>query len=164
MELQGKFARAKGVIFTDYNGLTVHEMSELREMLRPASIDYKIFKNTLAKRACVGTPIDGIKDVFTGQTGIAFGYDDPVLLAKKILEFTKRNDKFKVRGGIIEGGVCSPEDIAAVSKLPSRQTLLAIFIGAMQSPLNKLAGALNATLSQFAYAMEALKSKKSVSD
>ena len=117
-------------------------------------------KNTLAKRASEGTQVEMTKDAFTGPVGVAISYEDPTLLAKKVLEFVKTNDKLKIRGGIIEGKTCRAEDIKAVSELPSRETLLAMFIGAVQSPLSKLVTGLNATLAQFIYAMEALKQKK----
>ncbi|MEF9437992.1 MAG: 50S ribosomal protein L10, partial [Candidatus Mariimomonas ferrooxydans] len=104
--------------------------------------------------------VEMAKDAFTGPVGVAISYDDPVILAKKILGFAKTNKKLKVKAGIIEGKVCGAEDIKAVSELPSRETLLAMFIGAMQSPLSKFASGLHATLTQFIYAVEALKNKK----
>jgi large subunit ribosomal protein L10 len=159
-DLHGKFEKATGVIFTDYKGLTVQEISDLRKALRTASIDYKVVKNTLAKKASEGTQVGIAKDNLTGPVGIAFGYDDAVLLAKKVLEFAKTNEKLKVKGGVIEGKACDAAAIKTVSGLPSRNTLLAMFIGAMQSPLNKLGGALSATLTKFTYAMEALKKQK----
>ena len=121
-------------------------------------------KNTLAKRAAAGTPVEAENKIFTGPVGIAISYDDPVSLAKKVLEFTKSNEKIKVKGGIIEGKACQVNDIKAISELPPRETLLAMFIGAMQSPLSKLASALNATVAQFVYAMNALKNKKSAGE
>ncbi len=160
-DLHGKFEKATGVIFTDYKGLTVQEISNLRNALRTASIDYTVVKNTLARRASEGTPVDIAKDNLTGPVGIAFGYHDAVLLAKKVLEFAKTNEKLKIKGGVIEGKACNAAEIKTVSGLPSRETLLSMFIGAMQSPLNKLGGALSATLTKFAYAIEALKTKKS---
>ncbi len=156
-ELHDKFVRATGLIFTDYKGLTVEEIYQLRKQLRGASLEYKVVKNTLAKRASDGTPVEVVKEAFTGPVGIAIGYDEPVSLAKKVLEFVKSNEKLKIKGGIIEGKPCKVEDIKAISELPSREVLLAMLIGAMQSPLSKLAAALNATVTQFAYAMEALK-------
>lgn len=100
------------------------------------------------------------KDTFTGPVGVAISYDDPVFLAKKVLEFSKANEKLKIKGGIIEGRICESNEIKAISELPSRETLLVMFIGAMQSPLNKLAAALNAILAQFVYALSALKNKR----
>ena len=118
-------------------------------------------KNTLAKRASEGTPVEAAKDTFTGPVGVAISYEDPALLAKKVLEFVKSNEKLKIKYGIIEGKTCEIEDIKAISELPSRETLLSMFVGTMQSPLSKFAAALNATLAQFVYVMEALKNKKS---
>ncbi len=117
-------------------------------------------KNTLAKRASEGTPVEAAKDTFRGPVGVAISYKDPALLAKKVLEFVKANEKLKIKGGIIEGKACETKDIKAISELPSRETLLAMFIGAMQSPLSKLVAVLNVTLVQFVYAMESLKNKK----
>jgi large subunit ribosomal protein L10 len=114
--------------------------------------------------ASEGTPVEMAKEAFTGPVGIAISYDDPISLAKKILEFTKTNEKLEIKGGVIEGKKCKSDDIKAISELPPRETLLAMFIGAMQSPLSKLAAALNATIARFAYAMEAIKNKKSVSE
>lgn len=159
-ELREKFTRAKGVIFTDYSGVTVEEITQLRKTLRAASLEYKVVKNTMAERASEGTAVGAVKDSFTGPVGIAFGYDDPITLTKKVLEFAKTNKKFRIKGGVIEGEICRPEDIKVISELPSKKVLLGMFIGAMRGPLNKLAGALNATLLRFVYAMEALKTKK----
>ncbi len=159
-ELQSKFLSAKGVIFTDYRGLTVEEISDLRNKLRTSALEYRVVKNSLAKRAAEGTPVDVAKDIFSGPVGVAISYDDTVVLAKKILEFVKSNEKLKIKSGVIEGGVCSPEEIKTISELPSREILLSMFISAMQSPLNKFANVLNATLSGFVYAMEALKKKR----
>lgn len=159
-ELQGKFQKAKGIVFTDYCGLNVEEITGLRNNLREVALEYRVIKNTLAKRASEGTPIDAVKEIFSGPIGIAVGYDDPVLLAKKVLEFSKKNDKLEIKGGIIEGDVCTPAQIKTISELPSREVQLAMLVGAMQSPLSKLASALNATLSGFVYAMEALKKNR----
>ncbi|HDH04879.1 MAG TPA: 50S ribosomal protein L10 [Nitrospirae bacterium] len=159
-ELQGKFGKAKGVVFTDYRGLNVEEITELRNNLRSSALDYRVVKNTLARRAAEGTPVNDAADIFSGPVGIAIGYDDPVLLVKKVLEFGRKNKKLDIRGGVIEGDVCSPEQISTISELPSREVQLSILVGAMQSPLSKFAGLLNSTLSQFIYALEALKNKK----
>jgi len=159
-ELQGKFEKAKGVVFTDYRGLNVQEITSLRNALRESALEYRVIKNTLAKRAAEGTPVDVAKDIFTGPLGIAVGYDDPVLLAKKVLDFSKKNNKLEVKGGVIEGGICTPEQIKTISELPPREIQLSMLVGAMQSPLSKMASVLNATLSRFIYAMEALKDKK----
>lgn len=160
-ELQEKFAKAKGIVFTDYRGLNVEELTGLRNSLREVAVEYKVAKNTLAKIAAKGTPVDAAKDILSGPVGIAIGYDDPVLIVKKILAFSKENEKLEVKGGVVEGGVCTLAQLKAISELPSREVQLAMLVGAMQSPLSKMAGLLNSTLTQFMYAMEALKNQKS---
>ncbi|UCD36515.1 MAG: 50S ribosomal protein L10 [Nitrospiraceae bacterium] len=159
-ELQDKFGKAKGVVFTDFRGLNVEEITTLRNSLRSAAIEYKVVKNTLAKRASAGTPVEGVKDVFAGPVGIAVGYDDPALLVKKVLEYSKSNEKLQIKGGVVEGSICSPDQIRSISELPPREVLLSMLAGAMQSPLGKLAGLLHSTVTQFAYALGALKNKK----
>jgi large subunit ribosomal protein L10 len=135
----------------------------LRKLLREVGAEYKVAKNTLVTIAAKGTSIEAAKDSFTGPTGLAFGFDDPIAAAKKILEYSGKNDKFKVKSGIVEGRFCSFDELKAMSKLPPRNILLSMMAGAFQAPASKLAGALNATLSQFAYALEALKTKKGTS-
>jgi len=135
-------------------------MSELRRQIRNASLEYKVVKNTLAKKASEGTPVETKKDAFAGPVGIALSYGEPVSLAKTVLEFARSNEKLKVRGGIIEGKACEIADIKAISGLPPRDVLLSMLVGTMQSPAAKLAAALNATLARFVYAMEALKRRR----
>lgn len=159
-ELQDKFGKAKGIVFTDYRGLNVEELTRLRIALRSFDLEYKVVKNTLAKRAAEGTPIEAARDILTGPIGIAIGYDDPVLVVKKVFEYSKTNEKLQIKGGVVEGGVYTPEQMKTVSELPPREVQLAMLVGAMQSPLSKLAGLLNSTLTQFMYAMEGLKNKK----
>jgi large subunit ribosomal protein L10 len=159
-ELQDKFGKAKGVVFTDYRGLNVEEITNLRNILRSDSLEYRVVKNTLAIRASVGTPVEAAKDSFTGPVGIAVGYDDPVLLIKKVLEFNKTNEKLEITGGVVEGSICSVDQIKTISKLPSREVQLSMLVGAMQAPASKMASLLNSTLTQFIYAFEALKNTK----
>lgn len=160
-ELREGFAKAKAIVFTDYRGLTVADLSDLRSLLREGRFEYKIVKNTLAKIASEGTAVSAARDAFKGPVGIAISYEDPVLAVKKILEYSKKNDKLKVGIGLIEGSVCAAQDLKAVADLPPRRVLLATMAGGFKSPLNKLGWLLNATLSSFANALEALKNKKS---
>lgn len=159
-ELKDKFSRAKAVIFTDYKGLTVTELSELRRLLRGTNLEYRVVKNTLAKIASQGTPVSVAKDFFKGPIGIAISYNDPVLIAKKILEYSKKNERLKVNSGIVEGKLCASGDIKAIAELPPREVLLSILAGVFVAPLSKMACVLSATVSSFAYAMEALKTKR----
>lgn len=159
-ELTEKLSRSKAVVFTEYKGLTVAQLAQLRNSLRDAGAEYKVFKNTLITLAAKGTPFEAAQDVFTGPTGLAFGYDDPVAAAKKVLEFAGKNEKFKVKSGVIDGTLYSTDDIKAVSKLPAKPVLLSMLAGVFQAPATKMAVALNATVAQLAYALEAAKNKK----
>jgi large subunit ribosomal protein L10 len=159
-ELKGEFNKATAVVFTDYRGLTVAELSELRNLLREGNFEYKVVKNTLAKIASDGTSVAAAKDSFKGPIGIAIGYDDPVLTVKKVLEYAKKNDKLKVSAGLIEGALCISDDLKAVAELPPKKVLLSVMAGGFKSPLNKLARLLNATLTNLVNGLEALKNKK----
>jgi ribosomal protein L10 len=138
----------------------VAELSDLRSLLREANFEYRVVKNTLAKLASDGTDVSVAKDSFKGPIGIAIGYDDPVLTAKKILEYAKKNNKLKVSGGLIDGALYAFADLKTVADLPPKKVLLSIVAGGFKAPLSKLAGALNATLSSFVYVLNALKNKR----
>lgn len=162
-ELTESFKSAKAVFFTEYKGLTVAELAKLRTSLKEVNGLYKVAKNTLCKIASKGTPSEQAKDILAGPTGIAFAFSDPVAVAKKTLEFASKNDKFKLKSGIVDGKLCTAEDIDAISKLPSREVLLSMLAGVMNAPATKLAVGLNATIARFAYALEALRAKKEAS-
>jgi large subunit ribosomal protein L10 len=148
------------VVLTDYKGMTVADLTELRKLLRSSSVDFSVVKNTLARIASQGTSVSVASEAFKGPIGIAIGYDDPVLAMKKVLDFAKGNEKLQVKGAVVEGQFYGPKDVRAIAELPSREVLLSMLAGALQAPLAKLAGALHATVSSFAYAMVSLKSKK----
>lgn len=140
--------------------MTVAEMSELRRLLRSGGVDYQVVKNTLARIAAEDTPVSVARETFKGPLAIALGYDDPVAAAKKVLEFSKKNDKLKLRGGVVEGRLLGASDVKAVAELPPRPVLLSMMAGAFQAPLSKLAGALAATVGSLGHAMHALRAKR----
>ncbi len=135
-------------------------MMQMRRILKEAEIEYKVVKNTLARIASKDTPVEVARDEFVGPVGLAIGYDDPVLVAKKILEYQKEKEDFEIRCGVIEGRLMDLDGIKAVSKLPSRDVQLAMLAGAMKAPAQKMASALQATIRKLAYALNALKEKK----
>jgi large subunit ribosomal protein L10 len=141
--------------------MTVSELSELRQILRENKFQYKVVKNTLARIASEGTPVSIAKDSFKGPMGIAISYDDPILTVKKVLEYSKKNEKLKVKGAIIEGKMCDPDELKVVAEMPPRSVLLSMLAGCFAAPLTKMANALNATIAKFAYVLEAVKNKKS---
>jgi large subunit ribosomal protein L10 len=140
--------------------MTVAELSDLRKLLRSGGIEYRIVKNTLAKIASQDTPVAVAKDAFKGPIAVAIGYEDPVSAAKKVIEFSKKNEKLKLLGGVIEGSFFGKQEVRAVADLPPKEVLLSMMAGTFQAPASKLAAALAATVSSFAYAMNSLKTEK----
>ncbi len=132
----------------------------MRRMLKEAEVEYRVVKNTLARIASEDTPVAVARDEFVGPVGLAIGYDDPVLVAKKVLEYQKEKEDFEIRCGVIEGKLMDLEGIKAVSKLPSREVQLAMLAGAMKAPAQKMATLLQATIRKLGYALNALKEKK----
>ncbi len=128
--------------------------------MKEANAEYKVIKNTLINIAAKGTSVESANTFLTGPTGIAISYGDPIEMTKKALEFAGKNDKFKIKSGIIEGRLFSFDDMKEISVLPSRIVLLGMLGGVMQSPAAKLALSLSETISQFARALESLKNNK----
>ena len=158
--MKEKFQKATGILLTNYRGLTVEEIAGLRRSLKEISVEYKVVKNTLAKIAAEGTGVEVLKDKFVGPIGVAFGYDDPVILAKKMIDFSAKNEKFKVSCGIVEGKFVDFEKIKKLSKLPSREVQLAMLASAISSPVSKMASLLRQTIQRLGYALNALADKK----
>jgi large subunit ribosomal protein L10 len=158
--LKDRFSSAKAVVLTDYKGLTVEEISEARSKFRESKIEYRVVKNTLAKIASDDTPIALARDRFEGPVGVAIGFDDPVVVAKSVLEYAKVNEKFEVKCGVIEGSFLEASELKKIATLPSREMLLSMMAGAFSAPMSKLAAGLNATVARLGFALEALKSKK----
>lgn len=132
-DLKGKFATTKVVIVTDYKGLNVAQMTELRRKLSEANVEYKVVKNTLLKRASEGTDAMMLADVFKGPSGVAFSFDDPVAPAKVLTQFAKDNNKLEIKAGVMDGKLLGLNAIEALSKLPSREELLAQVLSAMNA-------------------------------
>lgn len=143
------------MVFTDYTGLTVAEMAQLRKHLGKG-LQYKVIKNTIAMKASKGTPIAVAHQHFKGQVGIAIGYEDAVGTVKKVIEFSKKNEKLRLGIGVIEGRLCTKEDLKRMAELPPRHVLLGMLAGVMQAPLSKMLTGLSASVNSFGNAMNAL--------
>lgn len=159
-ELHGKFVSAKAAILTEYKGLTVAQITELRNELRKSQVEYKVVKNTLAIRAAAGTDKESLTSHLNGPTGLVLGFGDPVAPAKAIMEYAKKQEKLKVRVGVVEGQFADMDALKAIASLPSREELLSRMAGTFQAPASKMARLLNATVAQLGYALSALKEKK----
>jgi len=124
-DLHDRFARSAIIVLTDYKGLDVTSINELRRKLRDANIEYQVVKNTLLVRAAEDTEIALIKDHFKGPSAVAISYDDPVAPAKVLTQFAKENDKLEIKVGVLNGKVLDVQAIKALAMLPSREVLLA---------------------------------------
>ena len=139
-DVQDKIQRASAVVAFDYRGLTVEEVTQLRNEMRKAGVDYIVIKNHIVGRACDAAGIDAsIHEVLHGPSAFAFGYEDAVMPAKILKEFIKKVKKCEIKGGIVEGGATSAKDLDAIADLPSRDVLIARLLGSMMSPISGLA-------------------------
>jgi large subunit ribosomal protein L10 len=152
---------ARGVILAEYAGLDVAAVSNLRRKCREAGVQYRVIKNTLAKRATSKTGMAVLDPLLEGPNAWAIHKTDQVAAAKVLSEFAKDNQKLKIRGGLVDGRLISQQDVDALAKLPSREVLLAQTLAAMQSPMSGFAGVLNALLRGFATAVDAYAKKRS---
>jgi large subunit ribosomal protein L10 len=132
-ELKERFEKSKVVILTDYKGLNVDAMTELRAKLREAEIEYQVIKNTMLRLASEGTDVAAIKDNFKGPSAVALSFEDPVAPAKILTDFAKDHDKLEIKIGVMGGKVLELDGIKALSSLPSREELLATVLSAMNA-------------------------------
>lgn len=164
-EVKQKFTEADGAMLTEYRGLDVRALAELRRALRDAGGEYKIYKNTLVRRAAHDVGLD-LDDLLTGPTAIAFVGEqadgtagDVAAVAKALKDFAKANDALVIKGGVLDEELLSADQLKALAELPSRDVLLAQLAGALQAPMTKFAGLLAAVPRDFAYALQALIEK-----
>jgi large subunit ribosomal protein L10 len=155
-EVKDRLEASDGAVLTEYRGLTVAELAELRRELAAAGGDYKIYKNTLVRLAIADGPQAPIHDLLTGPTAIAFVQGDVSAVAKALRDFARTNPNLVVKGGMVGAGVLSASDINILADLPPRDTLLAQFAGALAAPLQQLAGLVQALPRNLAYGLSAL--------
>ncbi len=159
-EYTDKFKKAKGVYLTDYTGIDVKTIDDLRKKFRENNIEYKVLKNRLAKIAFKNAGIDDMDSYLQGVTSFVIGYDDPVIPAKIINEFHKKTKLLNLKAAYLEGTVFGPEDAAKLADLPSREAMLSQIVGLLQAPMSKLVGTLQAPLQKMVGLLESLKEKK----
>jgi large subunit ribosomal protein L10 len=137
-ELHEKMAKAKAAIVAEPRGLDVATVTELRRKLRAQKVEYRVVKNTLAARAAKGTSLEAVAEKFVGPTAIVMSYDDVVLPAKLLVEFTKDREKLAIRTAVIEGKVVDAKGVLALAKLPGLQELRAQIASMIAQPATKL--------------------------
>jgi large subunit ribosomal protein L10 len=160
-ELAGKLSGASAFYLTDFTGLSVKKITDLRARLRKAGVEYLVVKNTLAERALEGLDLPDIAEFFKGPTALAIGRGDAVVAAKVLSDFAREHDdKPAVKAGIVERRAVSPAEVTRLAKLPPREQLLAELAGALQAPMAQLAFLMQAKLQEFAGLLEALRTSR----
>lgn len=144
-DVREKASRASGLFFADFTGITVEEINELRREFRKVKVDYRVVKNTLARKALehIGG-YDKVLDRLIAPTGIAFAYDDPVAPAKVIKKFHEKNEKFVLKICVIEKQIFEGKELDRIAKLPSRSDLIAGILGSIQAPASGVVGVIGA--------------------
>ena len=158
--LTEKLKKAKVALLTDYRGLTVPQLQDLRGRLRTGDVEYRVVKNTLARRAAEAAGVPGLQPELEGPVAIAFGYDDLSVPSKLINDWLRATRlKLDVKGGLVEGRVFTPDQVKQLADLPSRESLIAQLMGTLQSPVGQLVGIMQTPLQQLLGVLEAYKTK-----
>jgi large subunit ribosomal protein L10 len=157
-DIKARLESADAAVLTEYRGLTVTAIAELRAALRPAATDYKVFKNTLARKAATDAGLETLVENLEGPVAIAFvrkDGGDAVTAAKALREFAKGNPNLVVKGGVLGERVLTVKDVDALADVPPREVILARLAGGFQAPLTKAAGLFQAFTRNFAYGLKA---------
>ena len=159
-EITDKLNRAQSVVLIDYRGLTVSEVTDLRNQFRKAGVEYAVLKNTRLTLAARDLNIENLEEHLKGPTAVAFGYEDPVAPAKIITEYIKKNKKISVKCGMIDKKVVDVAGVTALAELPPREVLIAKMMGSMNAPITGFVGVLSGVMRKFVYAVEAVRKQK----
>ena len=159
-DLREKFVRSKVVIVTDYKGLDVATINDLRRKLREFEVEYKVAKNSLLIRASEETDVALIKDCFKGPSAIALSYEDPIAPAKVLTKFANEHDELEIKTGVLDGKVLDINAIKAMSILPSREVLLGQLLSTVNGVPTNFVRVLNAIPVQFLNVLQAVKEQK----
>ncbi len=159
--IKAKAEKAQVAILTEYKGYSVEEITNLRRALQKDGGDYMVTKNTLAKIAFKGTDFEVLTEALTGPIAIAFGFEDQVSPAKAVAKFIKESKKGAILGGALDGKLLSAQEAEALSKLPSKEELIAKILGSINSPASGIVGSVNAVMAQLTRAMAAVRDQKS---
>lgn len=153
--LRSRLDGVKAAILTEYRGLTVQQLSDLRKQLKTAAAEYRVVKNRLARLAIQGSPLDGLAPHLTGPTGVVIGRRDPVAMAKALSGFAKVNTALQIKVGFIEGQLLPPHEVKALAELPSGDALRSQLLGTVQGPMARLVGLVTAPLRELVSIIEA---------
>jgi large subunit ribosomal protein L10 len=143
-EIKEKLEKAKSVVLTKYQGLTVEEDTALRKSLREAGVEYKVYKNTLVILAAKELGLDGIVEYLEGPVSIAFGYEDVTVAARVLNDFAKDHKKLELKAGVVEGEIYDVDKIKQLATIPTKEVLIAKLLGSIKSPISSFARVINA--------------------
>lgn len=149
LEIKEKMEKSQGIIFAQYQGLTVEQDTELRKILREAGIEYKVYKNSLTALAAKELGFGAIESVLEGPVSVAFGYEDPTAPARILNDFAKSHKKLELKGAIVQGEIFDASKVQQLAQIPPREVLIAKLLGSFKAPI-----------SNFAYLISAVKEKK----
>jgi len=158
--LANKLQRAATVYVTDFTGLNVARITDLRRRLRAAGVEYVVVKNTLARRALADARVPALESHLAGPTALVLAGADPVSAAKVLTEFAKEFEKPAIKVGLVDGKAVTPEQVKRLASLPTRNELLAQLGGALQAPMAGCLGALQGLLVNMVGALEALRDQR----
>ncbi len=158
-EMRQRLTRLPNIYLTDFTGLSVKHMTDLRKRFRTEGVEYVVLKNTLARRALQQADIKGLDAELNGPTGFVLS-EDPVAAARIISDFQRESEILQVKVGLVEGRTVSPDDVKRLARLPGREALLGQLAGGMQSPLQWFVGALQGIMNQMVGALEALRAQR----
>jgi len=162
-ELNEVIGQASGMYFTNFEGMTVEQSTKLRNELRAAGLQYKVAKNTLIKRSleAQGKLTPELAESLVGQTGIAFGFDDPVAPARILKDFSEKNaDKPSLKSAYLDGAVYPGSQLKTLAALPSKKDVMASIVGSLQAPISGIAGVLGALQRDIVYVLDAIEKKR----
>jgi len=150
-ELKGRLLGVQAGVLTEYRGLTVQQLAELRKQLKVAAAEYRVVKNRLARIAMEGSPLAPLQKHLTGPIGLVIVRKDPVAVAKALTAFARTNPALSVKIGVIDGQLLEPKELRAVADMPSREALRSQIVGAVQGPLAQMVGLLTAPQRDLVY-------------
>lgn len=159
-EIAERMNASKSIVITDYRGLNVEQVTELRRRLREAGVEYKVLKNTMVRFAAKEVGIDGLDSVLEGPTAVAFGISDAVAPAKILTEFAKGNDKLQIKAGVLDKKVISAANVQALADIPPREVLLSMVLRGMQGPISGMVNVLQGNIRNLVYVLAAIQEKK----
>lgn len=159
-QIKEKFESAHSAVFVDYRGLTVAEVTELRNECRKAGVEYVVLKNTMIELAAKELGIEGLDSYLKGPTAVAFGHKDPASPAKILSDFIKKTKKMELKCAVIDKQTLDAAGAQALADLPPKEVLIAKMMGSLNAPITNFVGVLSATLRSLVYAIEAVRKQK----